>query len=78
MSPKIPRYIVWSTDPIDLDDPFQKRWLLRQTLMYGRAVDIRKLDFGEIERELDDLHLPPEVDSLWPGYFQSRPASDGR
>src|SRR3989304_5855063 len=35
-----PRYIVWSTDTIDLRDPFQKSWLLRQTLMHGRAEDI--------------------------------------
>jgi hypothetical protein len=65
MSTEIPLYIVWSTDHIDLSDPFQRQWLLRQTLMYGRAEDIRALDFEEVERELDKLDLPHEIASLW-------------
>jgi len=40
-----PRYIVWSTDSVDLRDPFQKRWLLRQTLVYGLSEDIGKPDY---------------------------------
>jgi len=72
MDPEIPPYIVWSTDHVDPSDPFQRRWLLSQVLTHGLAADIRSLDFDEIERELDDLHLPPEIDSLWRMYFKQR------
>ncbi len=69
MVANIPRYIVWSTDQIDDSDPYQHRWLLRQILTHGRAEDIRKLDFAEVKRELDELNLPDEIDSLWRNYF---------
>lgn len=72
MDEDIPRYIVWSTDHLDLSDLFQRRWLLRQVLMYGRAEDIRKLDFQEIHRELDNLHLPKHIDRLWRTYLEER------
>ena len=72
MSAQIPRYIVWSTDSVDTSDPFQRRWLLRQTLLYGRAQDISQLDFDEISRELDALDLPPHIDSLWRTYLKQR------
>jgi hypothetical protein len=65
-----PRHLVWSTDTIDLSDPFQKRWLLRQTLMHGRAEDIRALELEEIRRELDQLDLPEETKSLWQRYLE--------
>ena len=67
-----PRYIVWSTDTIDPRDPFQKRWLLRQTLVYGLAEDIGKLDLDEIEREIELLNLPNHIYSLWQRYFEYR------
>ncbi len=70
MSEHIPRYILWSTDNYNPSDPFQRRWLLRQTLMYGRAEDIRKLDFQEVKRELDQLHLPKHIDHLWRSYLE--------
>jgi hypothetical protein len=76
MTPEIPRHIVWSTDQVDPADPFQRRWLLRQVLTHGRAADIRTLDFDEIERELDNLHLPPEIDSLWRTYLEQRHARE--
>ena len=76
MDPKIPPYIVWSTDQVDPSDPFQRRWLLRQVLTHGLAPDIRALDFDEIERELDDLNLPPEIDSLWRMYLEQRHAKE--
>jgi hypothetical protein len=38
----------------------------------GLAADIGALDFDEIERELDNLHLPPEIDSLWRTYLERR------
>jgi hypothetical protein len=65
-----PRHLVWSTDAVDLSDPFQKRWLLRQTLMHGRAEDICMLKIEEIRRELDQLNLPKEIDSLWWRYLE--------
>ena len=69
-----PRHIVWSTDRIDTSDPFQRRWLLKQTLTYGRAEDIRKLDIQEIALELESLNLPEEIHSLWKRYLEYRDA----
>jgi hypothetical protein len=66
-----PRHIVWSTDQVDLSDPFQRRWYLRQVLTHGRAEDIRSLDLEEIRRELEELDLPPEVYSLWKSFLIS-------
>lgn len=65
-----PRYIVWSADAVDLSDPFQKRWLLRQTLVHGRAEDIRALEIEEVRRELGQLDLPKEIESLWRRYLE--------
>ena len=53
-----------------MNDPFQKRWLLRQTLIHGRAEDVRALDVEEIRRELDQLDLPKEIESLWRRYLE--------
>ena len=72
--PDIPRHLVWSTDRPDLSDPFQRKWLLRQTLTHGRAEDIAKLDVAEIEACLEELDLPLEVYDLWRRYFASRHA----
>lgn len=69
MITSVPRYIVWSTDRLQLDDPFQRRWLLKQTLTYGRAEDIRKLSLAEIILDLDHLNLPEEIYSLWINYL---------
>jgi hypothetical protein len=65
-----PRHLVWSTDTVNLSDPFQKRWLLRQTLMHGRAEDIRTLNLADIKQELDRLDLPKEIESLWRRYLE--------
>ena len=65
-----PRHLVWSTDTLDLSDPFQKRWLLRQTLTRGRAEDVRALDLDDIRREIAQLDLPGEIDSLWRRYLE--------
>lgn len=70
MATNFPRHIVWSTDKLDLRDPFQKRWLLRQTLMHGTAQDIRALGLGEIKKHLDQLDLPKEIESLWRRYLE--------
>lgn len=64
-----PRHIVWSTDQLDLADPFQRRWYLRQVLMHGQAADIARLDPAEIARELDGLDLPADIDGLWRVYL---------
>jgi len=65
-----PRHLVWSTDTLDLSDPFQKRWLLRQTLTHGRAEDIRALKLEDIRSELSQLDLPKEIESLWRRYLE--------
>ncbi len=78
MTTNIPRYIVWSTDRLQLDDPFQQRWLLQQTLMHGRAEDIRKLSLSEIALELENLNLPDEVYSLWKRYLEYTATSPSR
>ncbi len=65
-----PRHLVWSTDKIDPRDPFQKRWLLRQTLLHGTAQDIRALTLADIQNNLDDLGLPKEIESLWRRYLE--------
>ena len=70
MTVQPPRHLVWSTDKIDPRDPFQKRWLLRQTLMYGTARDIQALELEEIQKELDSLDLPKEIESLWRRYWE--------
>ena len=67
-----PRYIVWSADQIDPNDPFQKRWLLQQTLIHGRAEDIRRLSIREIASELENLNLPGEIYGLWKRYLEYR------
>jgi hypothetical protein len=69
MTTQLPRHIVWSTDRLDLHDPFQKRWLLRQILMHGTSQDIRALNLEEIREELDHLDLPNEIASLWRRYL---------
>lgn len=65
-----PRHIVWSAETVNLDDPFQRRWLLRQTLMYGRAEDIRALRIEDIRAEIDNLDLPKDIESLWRHYLE--------
>lgn len=67
-----PRHIVWSTDTVDLSDPFQRRWYIRQVLLYGRAEDIRTLNLNEVEAWLDDLGLPSHLHSLWKMFLEQR------
>jgi len=69
-----PTYIVWSTDQIDLSDPFQRRWYIQQVLTHGRAEDIRALELEEIAAVLDDLILPEDVHSLWQRFLELRRA----
>jgi hypothetical protein len=69
-----PRHIAWSTDRVDLADPFQRRWYLRQLLLHGRAEDLRGLDLDDLARELDALQLPIEIYSLWKRRLERRDA----
>jgi len=69
---KPPRHLVWSTDQLDVADPFQRRWLLQQVLIHGTADDIRRLDKEEVARELDHLSLPPEIEQLWRTFLKLR------
>ncbi len=68
----LPRYIVWSTDKIEMNDPFQRKWFIRQVLIHGRAEDIKKLDLNEVEKLLDELNLPEDIYRLWKTYFEAR------
>lgn len=66
---KPPRHIVWSADRIDLNDPVQRRWYIRQVLLHGRAEDIRTLDLAEVAALLDELNLPEPVYRLWRAFL---------
>lgn len=72
MSTDLPRHVVWSTDALDLDEPFQRRWYIQQVLLHGRAEDVRTLDLEEVARLLPDLHLPAHIDRLWRMYLGER------
>jgi hypothetical protein len=65
-----PAYIAWSTDQIDLSDPFQHRWYIQQVLTHGRAEDIRLLKLEEITAVLDAIILPEDVRSLWKRFLE--------
>lgn len=69
MQPK--RYIVWSTDEVDLNDPFQRNWFIRQVLTHGRAEDIAALDWEEVRTLMPELELPREIAALWEDYFNA-------
>lgn len=65
-------YIIWSTNrEIDLDNPIQKKFYIKNILMYGLAEDISKLDFDYVEKVLPELDLPKEIRSLWENYFNA-------
>lgn len=66
------RYIVWSKNKIDLNDPFQRKWYIKQVLIYGRSEDIAQLDWNEVEKLLSEIELPEYVRRLWEDYFASK------
>ncbi len=68
---KPPRHLVWSAEQVDLDDPLQRQWYIRQVLTHGRAEDIRSLDLDEVSRLLDELDLPPDIYGLWSDFFDA-------
>ena len=67
-----PVHIVWSTDRLDLSDPFVKRWYVQQVLHHGRMEDLRSLDLHDVKDLLPQLNLPPEVRRLWEAFFARR------
>jgi len=70
MQPK--RYIVWSKNDVDLDDPFQKKWYIRQVLTNGRAEDVASINWDEIKQYLPELNLPKYIYRLWKSYFNAQ------
>lgn len=70
MRPK--RYIVWSREELDLSDPFQRNWYIKQVLTHGRAEDVAALDWDELKGLLPQLDLPEEIATLWKEYFRAR------
>lgn len=67
-----PHNIVWSTDAVDLSDPFQRKWYIRQVLLHGLAQDIRTLNLEEVASLLEDLNLPPDLYRLWKTFLETR------
>ncbi len=67
-----PRHIVWSTDEVDVADPFQRNWLLQQILTHGTAEDIRCLDLDEVAEQIDHLQLPADIERLWRTFLNVR------
>jgi hypothetical protein len=65
------RYIVWSKEELDLSDPFQRDWYIRQVLTHGRAEDVASLDWDELRGLLPRLDLPEEIAALWEEYFRA-------
>ena len=67
-------HICWFADfkRINLNDRKQKMMWLQMILTRGRADDIRKLDFAEVNKFLPTLYLPEETKSLWKDYFSRR------
>ncbi|MBN1429862.1 MAG: hypothetical protein JXB07_15950 [Anaerolineae bacterium] len=63
---------MWSTDQIDLSDPFQHRWYIWQVLTHGRAEDIRALNLDEVADVLDEIVLPEDVRNLWERFLEIR------
>ena len=66
------RHIVWSTDAVDLSDPFHSQWYIQQVLLHGRAEDIRTLDLQEVAQLLNDFSLPAHIRSLWQDFLKAK------
>ena len=67
-----PRHLAWSTAELNIADPFQRRWLLQQTLTHGTADDIRRLDLDEVAQQIDQLQLPADIERLWRTFLKTR------
>ena len=60
---QVPRHLLWSKDNLDLQDRWQRRWFIRQVLLYGRAEDVSALNWDEIRR----LESFTEFEVSWRG-----------
>jgi hypothetical protein len=67
-----PRHLVWSTDRLDLRDPFQRKWHIRQVLLHGREEDLQTLDLKEVAEILDELNLPSPLHRLWEMFLERK------
>jgi hypothetical protein len=67
-----PRHLVWSTDRLDLRDPFQRKWYIRQVLLHGREEDLRTLDLKEVAEILEELNLPSPLHRLWEMFLERK------
>lgn len=65
-----PRHLIWSTDTVDLGNPFQRKEYIRQILTNGRAEDIKTLNLDEVAQLLDDLKLPSKIYDLWHTFLE--------
>ncbi len=72
MQPRV--HIVWSKRELDLNDPWQRKWYLKQVLLHGRSEDVAALDWDEVKRTLPELDLPTEVRALWERHFADETA----
>ena len=57
---------------MDVADPFQRNWLLKQILTHGTAEDIRRLDLNEVAEQIDHLQLPADIERLWHAFLKAR------
>lgn len=62
---------MWSTNEIDLSDPFQRKWYIQQVLTHGRAEDGAALDGNEIRELPPQIELPIHIKSLWERYYST-------
>ncbi len=72
---QVSKHIYWSTEgtvSVDLSDPVQKRWWIKEVLMNGTMEDIRQLNWNDIRDALPHIYLPRPVRALWTDYFASR------
>lgn len=72
---RVDKHIYWSTDrsiEVDLDDPDQKKWWIKQVLSNGTMADVRELDLQDIAACIDQIHLPKPIRALWKYYFDTR------
>lgn len=66
------RHVMRSERGLDLSDPWQRRWYMKQMLVHTRAEGVARLHWEESGRLLPELDLPRGVCPLWENCFNSR------
>ncbi|MFH0947791.1 MAG: hypothetical protein V1833_02180 [Elusimicrobiota bacterium] len=68
------KQIFWHADisKINLKRKFDRRWCLKQILMYATMDEIKKMDYRVIKKEIEFLDLPENINHLWENYFKWR------